>query len=346
MLKPHKCDGETMSGLENLKTRLEYHGGVAQEGRMQQAKLNSLRKSLLYSYQAATAVIDGKMFRCLMNPNKQKADYDCKILSIPYEDICIGEYDAETKTVSPFEPIGKTNGGKIPTRIEAGRTFLWKETDTHWIVYLKFLEEDAYFRGEVYKCEDEPITINGHEYYVYIRGPVETTIQWNIKDSVTWNDLNYSLIMYITQNEETLDYFHRFQKLKIGNEMWEVKTVDPYSADGIIEVCLGEWYNNEFEEEPTKKPDKTDKPIDEADKQRLPHIDGPTIVQPYDIIQYSIKGLQDGKWIISNNKKARFVNREKDVITIEIITGKSGEFNLTYENEEQSITLPIEIKSL
>lgn len=333
-----------MSGLDNLKTRLEYHGGITAEGRFQKDKLESLRKALLYSYQAETAVINGKMFRCLLNTDKQKADYDCKILSIPYEDICLGEYDEETAEVIFKTPDDKTANGIIPTEIKAGSVFLWKETNTHWLVYLKFLEEDSYFRGEVYKCEEEPIEINGKKYHVYIRGPVETTIQWQQKNNISWNNVNYSLIMYITKNEDTLDYFHRFKQIKIGNDMWEVKTVDPYSADGIIEVCLGEWYNNEFAEESKQKSTVPDEGNIELP---IPRIEGPEIVHPFDIVEYTIVGFDKGQWSISNNKKANFIKSEGNVITIEVITGKSGRFDLTYINEDnQSVTLPIEIKSL
>lgn len=332
-----------MSGLDNLRTRLEYRGGITAEGRFQKDKLESLRKALLYSYQAETAVINGKMFRCLLNTDKQKADYDCKILSIPYEDICLGEYNEETAEVTFKAPEGKTTKGMIPTNIKTGEVFLWKETNTHWIVTLQFLEEDSYFRGEVYKCEEEPVEINGKKYHVYIRGPVETTIQWNQKSNISWNNINYSLIMYITKNEDTLDYFHRFKQVKIGENMWEVKTVDPYSADGIIEVCLGEWYNNEFSEESEQKPTEPDK---ETNEQPSLRIDGPNVVHPFDIVEYTIIGFNEGQWSISNNKKANFIKSEGNVVTIEIITGKSGKFDLTYTSEDQSVTLPIEIKSL
>jgi hypothetical protein len=45
---------------------------------------------LLYSYQAATAVrADGREFRCLINPDKNKPAYDNKILSVPYWDHCL-----------------------------------------------------------------------------------------------------------------------------------------------------------------------------------------------------------------------------------------------------------------
>jgi hypothetical protein len=47
---------------------------------------------LLYSYQAATAILeDGREFRCLINPDKNKPAYDNKIISIPYKDICLNK---------------------------------------------------------------------------------------------------------------------------------------------------------------------------------------------------------------------------------------------------------------
>ena len=72
-----------MSGLEDLKIRLQYNGGHKQESRMQLDKLRTLKKALIYSYQAATAILeDGREFRCLINPDKNKLDYDDKIISI------------------------------------------------------------------------------------------------------------------------------------------------------------------------------------------------------------------------------------------------------------------------
>ena len=77
-----------MSGLDNLRTRLNYQGGIKAESRFQKDKEKSLKKALIYSYQAETAILsDGREFRCLINTNKTKADYDAKIISIPYEDV-------------------------------------------------------------------------------------------------------------------------------------------------------------------------------------------------------------------------------------------------------------------
>lgn len=77
--------------LELLKQRLMYQGGN-QEQRMIRDKVRGLKKALLYSYQAATAILsDNREFRCLINPDKNKPDYDNKIISIPFKDICLNK---------------------------------------------------------------------------------------------------------------------------------------------------------------------------------------------------------------------------------------------------------------
>lgn len=330
-----------MSGLDNLRTRLQYQGGISQEHRMQKGKEYSLKKALLYSYQAQTITLsDGRKFRCLINPDKTKPDYDCKIISIPYEDICLGiegkrKYPSKEKTSKGIEKIG----------LKTGDVFKWDDTDTYWIVYLERIEEKAYFRAEIYKCE-EIIEIKGKKYYVYIRGPVETTVQWNQKAGINWNDINYSLIMYITKNDDTIDYFHRFKEVNINDKKWKVKTVDPYSADGIIEVCLGEGYTNSYEKYSINKYQSNQDNIkDIIDKTNI-YISGKDIVDPFSIEEYEIHNLFNGRWEIDNKKKAKIINIDNNKVTIQIITGKSGNFNLIYNKEEEQIILPIKIKSI
>ena len=76
------------------------------------------------------------------------------------------------------------------------------------------------------------------------------------------------------------------------------------------------------------------------------YIDGPAVVQPYDIVNYKIQGLDGGSWKVSNNK-AKIVKNDNNSIVIEIITGKSGNFDLIYKKEnEEDIVLPITITSL
>ena len=285
-----------MDGLENLKTRMNYYGGRIQENRMINDKLRSLKKALLYSYQACTVALmdengeftdNSKRFRALINPDKNKPDYDDKILSIPYEDICLNE-----------RPGGnKTSQGLTPIDLRPGNVFEWVETKTKWIIYLQFLEEDAYFRAEIRRC-DQQAEIDGKKYWVYIRGPMETTIQWNQKGGIEWNDLNYSLVMYVTRNEQTMNYFHRFKTIKVeepvtGNsKTWQVVGTNPYYGDGIIQVNLEEYFENPIEEE-QKKEDAT-KPSPQPPDPSSIYIDGPSAVFGYDEISYSIVNAPQG----------------------------------------------------
>ena len=100
-----------MSSLDNLKKRINYDGGKIAEERMNLGKLRSLKKALLYSYQAQTAeLVDGRQFRCLINHDKLKEDYDDKIISIPYRDICLNSNEIKGKTHEGEEDIGMKVG--------------------------------------------------------------------------------------------------------------------------------------------------------------------------------------------------------------------------------------------
>lgn len=100
-----------MSGLENLQARLQYCGGKNQKNRLSLGKVNSLKKALLYSYQSATAILsDGREFRCLINKDKTKITGDDKIISIPFEDICLNEKEINKKTSEGIQKINMKPG--------------------------------------------------------------------------------------------------------------------------------------------------------------------------------------------------------------------------------------------
>ena len=311
---------------ENLNLRLQYMGGKKAEDRMREDKLRTLKKALLYSYQAATAVLkDGREFRCLINPDKLKNDYDNKIISIPFQDICL---NAEPLDIPRWL-------AEEPANMKVGDIFTWKETGTDWLIYLRYLEEDAYFRAEIRQCTGV-LDINGHEYKAYVRGPVETTIKWSQKKGINWNTINYSRIAYIKEDEFSKE-LKRFDIVKMEGNNWEVQVVNKDTAsDGILIVYLSEYYNNTIEEE--SKQQEEEKPIIES------AIEGDAIVYPYDIKEYSIP-IGGGEWGI-NNKNAKIISSEDNKVQIEIITGRSGNVELSYVYPSgEIVVLPIEIKS-
>lgn len=304
-----------MPGLENMRKRIDWIGGSTSDGRNVKGKLNSFHSALNNSYQAEWITIDKyigsiKQYRCLINPDKLKNDYDQKEISI--------DFDAG---------------------LQNGDTFFWARTNSHWIAYLQRYEEEAYFRAQIRRC-DYSIDINGKEYWIYVRGPVETALIWRQKHQIEFNELNYSILFYITKDENTLDYFSRLKVLKFDGHNWRVAATDKYSQDGLIEVYLKEYFDNSMEE---------DIVIPEEIKQdpKKPYIDGPQFVKPFDEnVSYSIVNKTDGEFVVSSSK-VKITNMDKNSCTLEILTGKSTQFDLIYRVEgETDIILPITVKSL
>ena len=301
---------------------------------MEVDKLRTLQKALFNSYQSETAVLaDGREFRCLINPSKLKVDYDEKIISIPFQDICLN---------API--IGKRAEGVQNINMKAGDIFQWKENGTYWIVYLQRLEERAYFRATIKRCQYE-IDVNGKKYKVYVRGPVESTIDWQTKKGIYWNNLNYTLVLTITKTEETEEFFHRFTKIKFNGKPWEVQAIDNISTEGVIDVYLKEHYSNEIEDAYLEEQkEKIPEVIPPTDNEIF--IEGDSVVYPFDVKEYTIKNASDGKWILEGNK-ARILSQTEGKVVIEITSGRSGAISLLYRREnEDDIVLPITIESL
>ena len=291
-------------------TRIQYAGGVM-DNRVDKSKLHSMQMALQNSYQAEWITLNDNQYRCLINPDKLKEDYDQKVISI--------EHSAGMKE---------------------GDVFYWDRTDTHWLVYLQQHSESAYFRAQRRRRNYE-IELNNHKYWVYLRGPVETALVWRQKHNIEFNDLNYSLLIYVTKNEETLDFFKRFQILKIDGHRWRVAATDIFSQGSIIEVYLEEFFDNSLEDEQIKK-----EPIIFGEEE--PYIDGPQFVEPYQTeIKYSlVNNLNATGAFLVSSKKVKIVNSDNNSCIINVISGKAGEFKIIYREEgKEDLELNVTIES-
>lgn len=327
-----------MSGLDNLQTRLQFKGGTAQLDRMKHSKVNTLKRALLYSYQSQTAILnDGREFRCLINKDKTKIYSDDKIISIPFDDICLNEKELTGVPIGEY----KTSEGTQIIGMKPGDVFTWKETNTDWIVYLQRLEETAYFRAEIRNCK-YTLDVDGKTYKVFARKKALSEISWHTSSGVSWNDLDYSLEMYLTKDDTTKNKYKRFDIIELDDRPWEVQAVDAMSVDGIVMVALKEYYRNSIEEAIEEEHAET--PTPEVDT-TLPHITGDTEVYPYDTKVYTINGITGGSWSL-DSKKAKIVSQTEESVTIEVTTGRSGEFELKYIKENDEIVLNVAIKSL
>ena len=326
-----------MLALNNLEKRLNYNGGIEQRARMDSDKLRSLKRALLYSYQAQTAILkDNREFRCLINHDKLKEDYDDKIISIPYDDICLNAEDFFDWDIDTIQHIG----------MQVGDVFTWKETDTKWIVIQEILEENAYFRATIRKAEDE-IIINGKSYYGYL-GKWTKGELWHTKQLRSWSEMGYEVVLYITRDETTENYFHRFQKLEISGRLWEVQMVNDITSDTMLIIYLKETFRNEFEnytETESEENNNTDDENNNVEEDMITII-GLDKCYPFDTLQYSIEGASNGNWILSNNK-AKIKASTDTTVTITITTAKSGLIDLIYKREnEEDIVKTITIQSL
>lgn len=301
-----------MSQLSNLKARIRFLGGD-QLGRLQAEKLRSFKSALKNSYQSATIekLPSLESYQCLLNPDNISPDYDNKIISI--------DFDAG---------------------FSAGTVFKWLENDTYWLVYLPELTETAYFRAYVRRCKNK-ISINNNDYYIYIKDAIENSMDWNEENQISWNSLNNSIVIYITRTDESVEYLKRFNLIDINDKKWRVESVNSLGIEGILEVRLKEYFINSFADLEIQLSGAVMNPM-------LPNISGASIVEPYAIEDYSIKLASGGVWSISNDKaKILTPDLSADNITIEILSGRSGTFDLIYTRQGQpEIVLPIIIKSL
>ena len=322
-------------GVENMQTRLDANGGFFQQSRMIFDKRRSFDRALLYSYQACnikkvSSVTDEiqqdgffhyeedpyKVCRALINPDKLKKDYDDKILSVHKED-----------------------------GFHEGDVFEWLGTGTYWLIYLQDLNEVAYFRSEIRRCQykitwkDE----NGsHSSYAAITGPVETKIDYIQKHQISIDNPNYSINILMPRTKETLEYFRRYTKFYLSDVeegaqkvCWRVEAIDWISTPGILEINAVEYYANETEDDIEAGlvgVNKT-KVEDPNTKENNNYIEGEVFIKPNQVYEYFFRGLNTSSWSIDNKEApVEFKVDPKDPLHIKLIwtSGFSGKFNLQF----------------
>ena len=327
-----------MSNFEMMRKRLEWQGGIEQEDRMIKDKWRTLLRVLKYSYQACDIALaqaqqeildeglepEYPIVRALINPDKNKQDYDDKILSVDY--------------IHQFKP---------------GDVFEWKNTGTHWIIYLQQLTEDAYFRGEIRRCrykikfKDE----DGNICYTYaaIRGPVETQIDSIQKNQERIDKPNLSLNILMPRNEVTIKAFDRYKEFILDGRCWKVKAVDPISMaidrQGVLEVNAQEDYINEVTDDEINEI-KDGLVVEPDEPTPNSEINGETFIKPAIPEIYSVD-LDGGTWCIRENNVP--VDIEPiDNKSIQVTWKKmiSGQFTLVWNNGSDTYERVIVVESL
>lgn len=332
---------DTVEGANNIAHRLTAHGGFPQQERMIRDKLRSLDAATLRSYQAAWVKkidqLDWEPVRALINPDKNKMDYDDKILSIRFD--------------FGFTP---------------GTVFLWCQTNSYWLVTLQDLDELAYFRGDIRRCDYqiEWLDENGDKQSTYaaIRGPVETKINFIQKHGISVDEPNYSLHILMPRTEETMKAFQRYSKFYLAeadspdNQIcWRVETTDSISTKGILEITAVEYYANETEDDVEQGlvGAKITK-IVEPEVDRNVEIVGDTFIKPKKEYTYYAETTTTGKWFITGAKvpvilEPFMTDRGIAAVNIKWNSSYSGQFTLNYGDGTtpyKSFTKTIVVESL
>lgn len=329
-----------LDGIDSHRNRLKYMGGIDQQDRMIFDKRRSLDRALLYSYQACNikriSTIEDDAFspreydkhdicRCLINPDKNKMDYDDKILSVHYEE--------------DYHP---------------GDVFEWIGTNTYWMIYLQDLDERAYFRGEIRRCDNEIMweTEDGlKSTYAAIRGPVETKINYIQKHQISVDTPNYSLNILMPRNKDNLEYFRRYSKFYLKNReegamnvCWRVEAIDWISTPGILEVTAVEYYANKDEDDIEQgiAGAMVVKNIDPNPEEVKTYIHGEVFIKPRIVYDYYFKGIPTGEWSIEeSNVPVRFEIDPEDSLHVRLIWKEtfSGKFHLKYGKLSKEINV-------
>ena len=329
---------DTVEGANDIAEHLIARGGFPQQDRMIRDKRKSLDRATLYSYQAALIrkclpedyeVMEGMdprlPVRALINPDKNKFDYDNKIVSVGFE--------------HDFQP---------------GDVFEWCNTNTYWLITLQDYDELAYFRGEIRRCDYQIEWLDGEDKkktFASIRGPVETKINYIQKHGISVDTPNHSLHIYMPRNEDTMHYFRRYSKFYLGEAdnpddriCWRVEATDSISTKGILEITAVEYYANETE-------DDVDNGLvgafitqlaDPNENTDSAGIIGDTFIKPKKEYEYYVKTKQQGKWYLGKIKvpvtAETYETKEGyPAIKIKWNTSYSGQFDLWYGNEDGPI---------
>ena len=310
-------------GIDNQRILLEINGGVAQQERMIYDKRRSLDKAVLYSYQGALvrniyAPEDEGPVRALINPNKNKMDYDDKVLSVKYE-----------------------------YGLGVGDVFEWVGTNTYWLIYLQDLTELAYFRGDIRRCSYEISWKDEDGYHstlAAIRGPVETKINYIQKHQISIDEPNHSLHILMPRTKETLEYFRRYSKFYLQGEdsgspkiCWRVEATDWISTPGILEITAVEYYINETEDnvEEGIVGDLIAKDLNPNDDKTESTIVGDTFIKPKIVYSYHYEGPKlpsNTKWKLDKKYPVEIkVNPEdRTQLTLKWLSNYSGQLELSY----------------
>lgn len=373
--------------MKSLSARLTYAGGN-QLNRIKLNKLRSLRAAIKNDYNSRMIKIPNKSaWPCLIvnNTSGLKSDYDRKRLSIEFDaglepgDVfqCL---DDGTHWMVYLPTL--TEIAYLRTEIIRCRYTLDVDGQTYWIYFQGPTEMDAtWFQkkgvhydepnwsGTIYIKKDErttnyfhrftKFTIEGHKWEVHVvdeisvPGIIELEIREFYDDPledlpVVEQEGCHEIIGRETVEQDGIygymirsayinpDFSWRVEgNPRVEIESQEGDTCNVLVHDGAIRgfrLIYGNKTSGYY--------------MDITIERECKGIVGPQTVYPYDIVDY--KTNVKGTFSLSDNRIAKIIEKNDISCTVEIITGKTGDFELIFEPADFDTTVkyPIHIGSL
>lgn len=373
--------------MKTLAARLQYQGGMDQNSRIRETKLRSFRAALKSSYNShKIKVPNHSVWPCLISKNLLKSDYDRQYVSVEFESgLDAGEVferlDDGTHWMV-YLPV-LTESAYLRSEIIRCRYILTIDDVDYWIYFqgptettIQWFQKtgrdfnEPNLSGTIYIKKDSrtenffkrftKIKLAGHTWQVQVvdsitvPGIIELEIQEYYDNTIAElpkiKDEGCHEIVGDATVEQKKDYGYIIRdayynpsyswrvegnnRVELINQLEDNRQCEVRVHDGAVgsyKIIYGD--------------SRSGYSLDVEIARRCNGIVGPREVYPFDIVTY--KTQVAGKFYVSV-EGTKVVEATPTSCTVEITTGRTGEFTVTFEpeNGEDSITQKVKILSL
>lgn len=295
-----------IEGIDLLGKRLKFLGGYSAQDRLIKSKERAFMNAAgagSRSYQACDIEWQGRLFKAMINPDKNKMDYDDKILS-------------------------------VAAPVKAGELIDWVGTNTKWLITLPQLSEKAYFRGSIRRCRYKIQWLDKddvyHSEWAVVRGPVETKIVTGSKASIAHDAPNETLHILMPDKPENRELFFRYGRFLFQERAWQVQSSDYISTEGILEFTAKEDYLNQHDDLEVANQVTIEK-IDPNDNYiQGEKIFGDTFIFPRVSYEYHCNAEAGGIWKVKEDNRPVTLTTTGNRVSVRWDSNRTGQFTLQY----------------
>ena len=373
--------------MKSLASRLTYNGGD-QLGRIKMNKLRSFKAALKNDYQSRMIKVPNKTaWPCLINNNTSglKSDYDRKRLSVEFDsglqsgDVfeCLDDGTHWMVYLPTLTEIAYLRTEIIRCRytLDVDGQVYWvyfqgpTETDVTWFQKQGVHYDEPNLSGTIYIKKDErtkgffnrftKIQMDGHAWEVHVVDEISVPGIIELEVREFYDDPLADLpvvekegcheIIGREKVEQDGTYGYMIRDAYFNPEFsWRVEgnpRVEIESQEGkMCNVLVHDGAIRGFKLVYGNK--NSGYHIDVTIERECNGVVGPKSVYPYDIVDY--KSNVTGTYRLSDNRVAKIIERTDTGCTVEITSGRSGDFKVIFDpvDYDMIVEYPVHIESL